>query len=351
MAAAVAAAGPDEGDGRRSADSGAEQEYESLVRRTLTALCECCQDPPPGTRMTRDMRLCADMSRFTLEESPQELELLMRESLRKPPKKAVIPHWLARQGVQGIQRRMLKMLVTTLTFDPPEEVLVLFDQLLSAELARSTVTQVEDLVSKCPGSKHRVAVWRGDTALLNCDAIVNACNDRMLGCMRPNHPCIDNAIHCGAGPRLRRSCREFMAASDFAPEPTGMARVTPGYSLPCKWVLHTVGPIADYKGHEQPRLLSSCYRTCLDAAKERGCRSISFCCLSTGVFGYPPVAACQVALRTTAAWLSANPECSMDVVFNVFKREDLVIYAEQAPKLFPGVQFCDSLGDYDPAST
>eukprot|EP01062_Namystynia_karyoxenos_P003514 TRINITY_DN11263_c0_g1_i1.p1 TRINITY_DN11263_c0_g1~~TRINITY_DN11263_c0_g1_i1.p1 ORF type:complete len:363 (+),score=101.27 TRINITY_DN11263_c0_g1_i1:122-1090(+) len=248
----------------------------------------------------------------------------------------------------------LKTLLTVLTFDPPEAVMGLIDRLLQQELSERQVTQVADLfggpAAGEPPERTAVAVWRGDITLLACDAIVNACNDRMLGCMRPHHPCIDNAIHCRAGPRLRKACREFMVGVDA--EPTGQCRVTDAYCLPCRHVLHTVGPIVQRRGPEQPELLASCYRTCLDAARRTSCRSVAFCCLSTGVFGYPARPACGVALRTVADWARENADYAMRVIFNVFKREDLQLYAEQTPVVFgPGVPVVDSLGDYDPPST
>lgn len=109
-------------------------------------------------------------------------------------------------------------------------------------------------------------------------------------------------------------------------EPTGQAKITSGYNLPAKCVLHTVGPIVQgplTKGHED--LLALCYRACLDLAKENGVKSIAFCCLSTGVFMFPNQRAAEIAVRTVRNWLNENGS-QMKVVFNVFKDIDLEIY-------------------------
>jgi len=170
-------------------------------------------------------------------------------------------------------------------------------------------------------------VWQGDICQLQIDAIVNAANEVMLGCFTPNHPCIDNAIHCAAGPRLRAKCRELMAIENKH-EPTGKAKITPSYKLPCRFVIHTVGPIIERGGPLQPDLLSSCYRECLNLAKANELRTIAFCCISTGVFGYPNSPACNTVLETVSEWLEIEEnEKSIDyIIFNVFKDIDALIY-------------------------
>lgn len=137
----------------------------------------------------------------------------------------------------------------------------------------------------------KLALWRGDITRLQIDGIVNAANNRMLGCFTVGHKCIDNVIHARAGPRLRNACRAVLSKRGFTVEPTGAATVTPAFALPSKHVLHTVGPIAQYEGHEQPKELASCYRACLDAARTHGMRSIAFCCISTGA-SYTCLSAC-----------------------------------------------------------
>ena len=168
-------------------------------------------------------------------------------------------------------------------------------------------------------------LWQGDITRLAADGIVNAANSAMLGCFRPNHSCIDNIIHTMAGVELRLKCAEIMDAQGYA-EPTGQAKITPAYNLPGKYVIHTVGPIVDGALTQEHRdLLASSYRSCLDIAAENNCESIAFCCISTGVFGFPQQAAAEIALHTVRSW-RAEHTGRMRIIFNVFKDGDLQIY-------------------------
>lgn len=171
-------------------------------------------------------------------------------------------------------------------------------------------------------------LWRGDVTTLAADAIVNAANSALLGCFIPEHRCIDNAIHAVAGPRLRADCDAIMRAQGAA-EPTGTAKVTRGYHLPARYVLHTVGPIVDGgPTDDDAAALASCYRACLDlAAAIAGIRTVAFCSISTGVFGYPKPAAAHVALTTVAEWFDAHPGHLDRVVFDVFTDDDAGVYA------------------------
>ncbi|MFC2706570.1 MAG: protein-ADP-ribose hydrolase, partial [Olsenella profusa] len=160
---------------------------------------------------------------------------------------------------------------------------------------------------------------------LAADAIVNAANTQMLGCWVPGHHCIDNAIHTYAGVQLRLACAELMQRQGHD-EPTGHAKVTPAFNLPARYVLHTVGPI--YAGRPSPRQdqqLADCYRSCLDAAEELGLTSVAFCCISTGVFGFPQERAARIAVDTVRSWLNAQ-DSDMTVVFNTFLDTDTAIY-------------------------
>ena len=173
----------------------------------------------------------------------------------------------------------------------------------------------------------QLRLWRGDITTLEVDAIVNAANSQMLGCWVPGHHCIDNAIHTYSGVQLRAECARIMDAQGHE-EPTGAAKITDAYNLPAKHVIHTVGPIAN--GHPTDlhrNQLASCYRSCLDLAADHGLRSIAFCCISTGVFGFPQREAAAIAVQTVGDWLSAN-RSDMTVVFNVFSGKDKSIYAE-----------------------
>eukprot|EP00668_Euglena_longa_P033067 GGOE01042572.1.p2 GENE.GGOE01042572.1~~GGOE01042572.1.p2 ORF type:complete len:299 (+),score=89.91 GGOE01042572.1:119-898(+) len=237
------------------------------------------------------------------------------------------------------RRAVLKQRLTICRADPPEEVMQMVDEILAQERKSKSIVRSQDLLP-FPGCK--AVVWRGDITLLEVDAIVNAANSALLGCFKPNHPCIDNAIHCQAGPRLRVACRALMRQLG-RDEPTGRAQVTPGFQLPSKYVLHTVGPIVEMLDEDgnpperQQQQLARCYVSCLQLARENGCRSVAFCCISTGVFGYPQEAAAEVALRTVSQWLG-QPEnaAAMDyVVFNVFLARDLDLYTALFPKYFP----------------
>mmetsp|Transcript_131476 Transcript_131476/g.262348 ORF Transcript_131476/g.262348 Transcript_131476/m.262348 type:complete len:566 (-) Transcript_131476:179-1876(-) len=196
------------------------------------------------------------------------------------------------------------------------------DRLLQEELASKSVTLAVTLppVQGYP----KLSLWQGDITTLEVDAIVNAANAMGLGCFQPNHRCIDNVIHCASGPRLRAACRQLPPDASGHRIPTGQARITPGFNLPAKSVLHTTGPIG-----EKPEELSSCYQQCLDLASKQGLSSVAFCCISTGIFGYPADRAAQVALRTVCEWLDQHPKSSIQkVIFNVFLDTDLQIYRD-----------------------
>lgn len=172
----------------------------------------------------------------------------------------------------------------------------------------------------------RLYIWQGDITTLKCDAIVNACNSQMLGCFSPMHACIDNFIHTYAGVELRLKMHEIMTKQGHEEE-TGKAKITSGYNLPAKYVLHTVGPIIQWKvTQEDENLLASCYKECLKLAADTGVESIAFCCLSTGVFRFPQQRAAEIATETVMQFLKKDDRIKK-VIFNVFKNEDLEIYS------------------------
>lgn len=176
-----------------------------------------------------------------------------------------------------------------------------------------------------------IKLWQGDITTLATDAIVNAANSQLLGCFVPGHHCIDNAIHTFAGVELRLECARLMDEQGY-PEPTGMAKVTDAFNLPSKLVVHTVGPIA--QGNATPSdcaLLANCYTACLDAAQDASCTSIAFCCISTGVFGFPQEKAARIAVSSVAEWLRAQEKAHAsvpEVIFNVFLDTDRACYEE-----------------------
>lgn len=205
-----------------------------------------------------------------------------------------------------------------------EEFLRVQDELLSELTQEKGIVDVDSLPT-VPGDP-KLALWQGDITTLNADAIVNAANSAMLGCFQPCHGCIDNAIHTYAGIQLRNECDELMKRQGHE-EPTGDAKITAGYNLPCKYVLHTVGPIISglIVTKEDDRLLESCYRSCLSLAAEHGVQSIAFCCISTGVFRFPKERAAKIAVRTVRDYLASDTRIKK-VVFNVFTEEDRAIY-------------------------
>lgn len=196
------------------------------------------------------------------------------------------------------------------------------DALLCAEREEKGVVHVSDLPS-IP-SDDRIVLWQGDITRLDADAIVNAANSGLLGCFRPGHNCIDNVIHSAAGLQLREECAAIMRRQGHE-EPTGQARLTRGYNLPAKHVLHTVGPIVTGPLTEEDRaLLASCYRACLKLAGERGLKSVAFCCISTGVFRFPKEEAAKIAVSTVRAYLETGTV--EKIVFCVHGDENLQIY-------------------------
>ena len=177
-----------------------------------------------------------------------------------------------------------------------------------------------------------LTIWQGDITRLKVDAIVNAANSQMLGCFVPLHRCIDNAIHSAAGVQLRLACAEMMHGTE---EPTGSARMTPGFNLPIKYVIHTVGPIVTTSRplRQQEVQLASCYSSCLDLANRHGLESIAFCCISTGEFRFPNDRACDIAVSTVRSWMASHPESSVKtVIFNTFKDIDHELYQNALAK-------------------
>ena len=195
------------------------------------------------------------------------------------------------------------------------------DAYLQSETAAKGITDIADLTPIQPG----LYLWQGDITTLKCDAIVNAANSGMTGCYIPNHRCIDNAIHTFAGVQLRQACAELMRAQGRE-EPTGQAKITPAFNLPCRFVLHTVGPIVTGRVTRQDRaLLASCYRSCLQLAAEHGLESVAFCCISTGEFHFPNELAAEIAVQTVKEFLVQDTSVRK-VIFNVFKDLDYEIY-------------------------
>ena len=253
-------------------------------------------------------------------------QLLIRELLSERPEYRGVSVPAAAED----QRALLRGLMNVREAAPAsEEFLAVQDTYLREETATHGITDVDDLVPAAVAGPAggELYLWQGDITTLSADAIVNAANSGMTGCYVPNHRCIDNAIHTFAGIQLRSCCARIMAEQG-RPEPTGQAKITPGYNLPARYVLHTVGPIVRGPLAQRDRdLLASCYRSCLELAAARGLTSIAFCCISTGEFCFPNREAARIAVATVQEFMQ-TPTSVKRVIFNVFKDLDREIYAE-----------------------
>ena len=198
------------------------------------------------------------------------------------------------------QKRLLRALFNTRPPMPaPAEFLAVQDAYLQQALREKGVTSARELTPL----RDRLCLWQGDITTLACDAVVNAANSRMLGCFCPNHGCIDNAIHTFAGVQLRLACAKLMAEQGHEEKPGG-AKTTPAFNLPCRYVIHTVGPVVCGPLTETHKtMLASCYDACLRAAERCGVETLAFCCISTGEFHFPP----QQAIAILQALLEEPP--------------------------------------------
>lgn len=220
------------------------------------------------------------------------------------------------------RKRLLRSLMNIRLPKPvASDFLKIQDEYLRKERGRKGIVSLADISSV----KSDIYLWQGDITRLSVDAIVNAANSTMLGCFVPCHGCIDNAIHSAAGVELRWECFRIMEKQKIK-EPTGKAKITKAYNLPCRYVLHTVGPIIyEEVTKKDCDLLSDCYRSCLELAAKHQLKSIAFCCISTGEFHFPNETAAEIAVQTVKDYQKENPN-SMEVVFNVFKDCDYEIY-------------------------
>lgn len=219
-----------------------------------------------------------------------------------------------------------KMLLRSLmNVRPPRPIsegfLAVQDEYLQEELRQRGITDLADLTPIGEG----IYLWQGDITTLRCDAIVNAANSQLLGCFCPCHGCIDNCIHTYAGVQLRLECARLMKRQGREEE-TGRAKITRAYNLPCKYILHTVGPIIQGRlTKRDEELLASCYRACLELAVQNGVDSIAFCCISTGEFHFPNDRAAEIAVQTVRKFIQEK-KSGIKVIFNVFKDLDYKIY-------------------------
>lgn len=234
------------------------------------------------------------------------------------------------QDVQG-QKQLLRSLMN---LRPPKplnrEFLVVQDAYLAREAQERGIVQADGLQEVEP----QICLWQGDICRLAADGIVNAANDRLLGCFHPCHGCIDNAIHSAAGLELRQACADLMAAQGH-PEPCGQAKLTPAFNLPSRFVLHTVGPIVRGPlARTHKAQLASCYESCLALAEKHSLKGLAFCCISCGEYGFPADEAALIATTAVRDYLRTTSS-SLKVIFNVFTNQGLALYQAQLGQLHP----------------
>lgn len=229
----------------------------------------------------------------------------------------------AEMPVPESEEERFRLLRSLMNIRPPkpisEDFLAVQDDYLKEVISSKGITDIAGLVP----IENGVYLWKGDITTLKCGAIVNAANSQMLGCFQPCHGCIDNAIHTFAGVQLRLECAEIMDRQSIE-EPTGSAKITSAYNLPCRNIIHTVGPIVSGRLTEQHcRQLESCYNSCLETAVRNNLQSVAFCCISTGVFGFPQKEAAEIAVKTVRKFRESH---DIEVIFNVFTEKDYAVY-------------------------
>lgn len=206
----------------------------------------------------------------------EKLNYMLTELLAEiyPEKKVSLP-----EDLQKRKALLRGLMNSRMPLSPlREDFLKIQDEYLKEEIEKKGITDIKNLT---PIQKD-IYLWKGDVTTLKVDAVVNAANSKMLGCFIPGHHCIDNAIHTFSGMQLRIYCNEIMKDQGYD-EPTGQAKLTPAYNLPCKYIIHTVGPVISGKlSEEHCKLLESSYNSCLQAAVRNNIKSIAFCCISTG---------------------------------------------------------------------
>ena len=213
------------------------------------------------------------------------------------------------------QKQLLRALMNVRFASPiTEEFAAVQDEYLQDANAEKGFVTLSDMEELQPD----LFLWQGDITRLKVGAIVNAANSGMTGCYQPCHNCIDNCIHTYAGIQLRNFCAELMEKQGHE-EPTGQAKITPGFNLPCDYVIHTVGP---RYGIDEPSLLEDCYRNCMNLAGENQISSIAFPAISTGVYHYPKEKAAEIAAKTVSQWLMEHPENRITVYFTYTDAEN-----------------------------
>jgi O-acetyl-ADP-ribose deacetylase (regulator of RNase III) len=226
------------------------------------------------------------------------------------------------------RRRLTAWLTTRGAAEIPQEAWAPLHDLWRVESKGKPFQRAEDLPRLTSSGlwTDAVSLWRGDITRLEAGAIVNAANSGLTGCYVSFHGCVDNAIHTAAGPWLREACEQIMATRG-RPEPVGTATVTRAFHLPCKYVLHTVGPaiVGGVPSDQDRDALAGCYRACLAAALELKVDSVAFCAISTGIFGYPKRDAALVSLRTIRSFFVEHDDAP-HLVIVAFSESDEAVY-------------------------
>ncbi len=221
--------------------------------------------------------------------------------------------------------QMFRGLINTrLPYPISDNFLALQDDFLqTAHQKRKTI-----VLSELDEVRSQIHLWQGDITSLSVDAIVNAANSEFLGCFIPNHTCIDNEIQSKGGYQIRLDCYGIREKQGRK-EPIGKAQVTKAYNLPSDYIIHTVAPITMGKSSPiKAQMLANCYKSVLNKADELGVESIALPCIGTGQFGYPQEEAADIAIETVADYLE-DTGSSLQVIFNVFEDEDLMLYTDK----------------------
>ena len=269
-------------------------------------------------------------------EQSERLDYLLAGLLKEDQKYADIR---IPEDISDKQRLLRSLFNLRLPGTADPELLQVQDEYLKQRSREKGIVAAADIETIAQqGSDHPfadiLALYQGDITTIACDAIMNAANSQMLGCFVPLHNCIDNCIHTYAGMQLRNECFRQMQdlrrlyGEDYE-QPTAKPLISKAYNLPCRYVIHVVGPIVQGPLKAQDRQdLYDCYENVMSLAQEKDIRTLAFCCLSTGVFGFPQAEATKIAVKACLDYLNRNPYQFDKLIFNVFRDEDLYLYQQ-----------------------
>lgn len=213
-------------------------------------------------------------------------------------------------------RDKIRYYLTTKTIKLSPAINQLMDSILKYELNQNPILDIGKF-------QQQIILVKHDITQIKCDAIVNAANSKGLGCFEPDHKCIDNIIHNKAGPNLRLECETILKGREI--ETSGLI-VTDAYNLPCKKIIHVVGPIYNKNTHNKcASQLLQCYINCLKTAHNNNFNSIVFCCISTGLYGFPAGLASKIATTTVKKFVKFfKPK--MKIIFCTYSDKDYDLY-------------------------